>query len=388
MKKCSNCGLDVNDNQSFCPNCGNKLSLDVNNNQTNVNVNNQSINQNNMNVNNQQSFIQTNTNQTSVNQPVVNQSNQVNDNIVNNNVQSNANNTETFNINNNTSNENDDLINAFIGDKADKIRNDSLSLWTLLFGDIYFLYRKMWLYAFIWMVIQSIASICLSTLGSLISLVLNVVLAFKFRDIYLHFVSKKVEKIKLNNANKSHDEIKSICAKKGGTSKASVIIVCILLVVVCLLIGVGVVVVSQYINQNMNTNSTENLNTIDKVKIIVPDFFDEPYTSKSFKRYETNLSYSNSCVIYLNEYLAKSYDNNVDNYLKEKVGLEDVKINQEDINGVIWSYTAKIDESSTHIYAATLYNNVIYTFTYDIYSDEDEKCVNAFEDIIKSLRLE
>jgi rRNA maturation endonuclease Nob1 len=47
MKKCSNCGLDVNDNQSFCPNCGNKLNLDVINNQTNENVNNQNVNQSN-----------------------------------------------------------------------------------------------------------------------------------------------------------------------------------------------------------------------------------------------------------------------------------------------------------------------------------------------------
>ena len=44
----------------------------------------------------------------------------------------------------------EELVNAYIGRNADKIRNKHFSFCTLLFGPFYIFYRKMWLYGVLW----------------------------------------------------------------------------------------------------------------------------------------------------------------------------------------------------------------------------------------------
>ena len=45
----------------------------------------------------------------------------------------------------------DDLVEGYVGKNYEKIKNSHFSIPTLLFGPIYFLYRKLYLYSFIWL---------------------------------------------------------------------------------------------------------------------------------------------------------------------------------------------------------------------------------------------
>ena len=50
----------------------------------------------------------------------------------------------------------DDLINAYIGKNADKLKNGTFSANTFFLGSLYVLYRKMWLLGIGWLVVNAI----------------------------------------------------------------------------------------------------------------------------------------------------------------------------------------------------------------------------------------
>jgi len=160
-------------------------------------------------------------------------------NFSNNNIQPNnitSNNTfkqnEFNNIIEQNPQDNEALIDAYIGKNITQLKNNGFSFCTLFFSTNYFFYRKMWGLAFLWIALPVIISITLaifsfigiipaiitSSLSSIIAFVLNLIISIKFKKLYLNHVNKKVEKIKKENKNASYQQLIEICKRKGGTS--------------------------------------------------------------------------------------------------------------------------------------------------------------------------
>lgn len=119
----------------------------------------------------------------------------------------------------------DDLIEAFVGKKYDKIKNNKFNFWGFLFGPLYLTYRKMPGYAACLFVIEAVITYLFKLLGLnlllrvLIGLVMMIIVGVFVNKFYLQEVSKKVNKIKTENSNSNGEVLLTICKFMGGTSK-------------------------------------------------------------------------------------------------------------------------------------------------------------------------
>ena len=112
----------------------------------------------------------------------------------------------------------EELIEAYVGTKYDKFKNGKFNIWALLFGPIYLAYRKMFWYGVGLCVAETILTNVIK-IGFLFGLVLRIVLALFVNKFYLQDASKKVDKIKSENANVSKDALLMASKLSGGISK-------------------------------------------------------------------------------------------------------------------------------------------------------------------------
>lgn len=255
---CPKCNSVTNQGETFCKVCGYSLNQnqqpqqlnysqaptwDWNVNQTTQNNNTQSTNFQNQTTNQiiQQNYssqtrninnspIENNNMQ---NNSIIQSNNQVN--IQNNNQQKQQTRPQTvFNTNYSQNIVNDDLykedmlIDAYIGKKADRLKNGGFSWCTFLFGTYYVLYRKMWIFGIIlWVMSIVIRTVTrkLKWLDFIINLIIGMFAASLFKEKYLSHVTKKVKEIKEKNANKTHEELMAICKKKGGTTILPILLI-------------------------------------------------------------------------------------------------------------------------------------------------------------------
>ena len=112
----------------------------------------------------------------------------------------------------------DALLDAYIGVNVEKLKGGSFSWSAILFGIEYTLYRKMWFLSVIWFVGLVIIAMFLPSFSTIISFIVNFVIALQFKDWYVNHAKEKIKKIKLDNPNASEEELLKICRKKGGTS--------------------------------------------------------------------------------------------------------------------------------------------------------------------------
>ena len=127
------------------------------------------------------------------------------------------------NVNNpvsqNENDENDDeLIDYYIGNKAAQFRQGGFSIFTLLFGYIYVFYRKMYLYGFLWMAIILIISFFLRQLAFIGPVAIAIIMAISFKKLYMEHVRDQVNQIKAENPGSSREQLKAICSQKGGVA--------------------------------------------------------------------------------------------------------------------------------------------------------------------------
>lgn len=166
---CQKCGSALNAGQNFCPVCGNSVvELD-----TLYNSQNNSS-------------------------PIINSTNE------------------------STAIDKNSLYSMYIGKHANEIQKGGYSFCTLIFGPIYFLYRKMYLYGFIWILINSIINpfigLISNGLNYFVSVISMFVMGFFTKKIYLKKIQKDVDELYLKNSYKSKEELMSILMTKGGTS--------------------------------------------------------------------------------------------------------------------------------------------------------------------------
>lgn len=120
----------------------------------------------------------------------------------------------------NSINVDEELKRSYIGKNADKIINGhGGSVWLFLFGGSYLIYRKLYLYGFIYLLISML--LLYFKLNSVV-VIGRIALCFFFYKIYLSHVDKEINKIRKDNPNAGFEELKEKCKKKGGVSYAAV----------------------------------------------------------------------------------------------------------------------------------------------------------------------
>lgn len=359
MNNCPNCGSEINSGENFCRKCGTKISVTQNN-----------IEDNTQQVNNQEIIT---TNQTAV-QPQ------------------------------NNMNDNDDLINSYIGKNADKLKKGGFSPNTFFFGVIYVFYRKMWLLGLIWLAIISVLSLLLPPLyADIILIIFGIAISVKFKKFYLKHVEKKVNKIKLANPEQPKEQLIKICSKKGGTTIIPVIIA----IVLCafLLFMVLSNVIKTYMDANKEYEKIKNIqkNEDNLTKVIfnnlsinIPiefrlsnnstDNFKE-YTKSLYNPELSNLSYLNYCSIVLSLTEGMEYNNDSKQYLENTTSHDDNGIREKRINNKIWYYGSTTDNYDQIYNYATENNGKIYQVKFYSYGDTENECTTTYEKVINSAQF-
>ena len=119
---------------------------------------------------------------------------------------------------NNAINTNEDeiLLESFVGENYSKIRYNKFNIGALFAAPLYFFYRKMIIYGILFLILHTAISSIINNEYS--SIFLFAIAAVTVNKIYINFAKKKIAKIKEKNKDKTLNELKVICAKKGGTS--------------------------------------------------------------------------------------------------------------------------------------------------------------------------
>ena len=167
-------------------------------------------------------------------------------------------------------NTNDDteLLKAFIGKNYDKISTSPFNFAGFFLTTLYMSYRKMIGYAVLFFALNVLLVSVLKI--PYVALLFNVVIALVVNKLYISFAKKKITKIKVENQQKSFDEIKGICAAKGGTSGGSLalgivlqFVIAFVIALVLILVGVGSFITNIFKQDSaLNTSSQSATGTL------------------------------------------------------------------------------------------------------------------------------
>ncbi len=116
----------------------------------------------------------------------------------------------------------DELVDIYISKNADSLKKGGTSVSAFFFGIFYVLYRKMWFIAILMIVINYISYMFLPSYFGYIVIGMEFLIAFVFKRLYLRHVNKEVDKTMIENREKTSEQIKMICSKKGGTSVGNI----------------------------------------------------------------------------------------------------------------------------------------------------------------------
>lgn len=269
-------------------------------------------------------------------------------------------------------------IEAYIGKNYNKIMNSAFSWPTFLVSIIYFLYRKLWLYALIYYIISFLITLIfdsifnMPTITSLISIIYSFIVAMKFKDLYLYKINRDINKIKMSTNDE--EEILEKIKKKGGVSNTALIISIVIYSVI--------LIISYKEEYERISNILNNTNDLKEEKITridynIPDGFVNNYESNTYSSYKYT-DEENDC-----NFIIQTMNNNYDN---ENAYLENVyqasNIESIVINNNTWYY---FNEENTYIYAL-IYEDKLYTLNYYINKDSGV-CSGSLNDLTNSLNL-
>lgn len=272
------------------------------------------------------------------------------------------------------SNTEENLMKEYIGMNYEQLKFNRFSFPAFFFGGYYLIYRKMYLYGFLLLVLNFII-LCIPALF-FVPLLINIILATNFNKLYRNFAAKKIEKIKEKNQTSSSNELIQKCKRKGGTNIAIVIVSFVLLLITAVASIFIYAIVEVYNEEQFKNNiTTSSSPTIKDATYQVPKSLKEDnYGTETYKTYRSK---NHGCYLSLETSSATTLYPTAEDFLKARV-----YTNQNDIvseiqttpfNNVNWSYiSVKNNYKTKHVYT-TLYKNTLYKVEIDIYdSNSDE----------------
>ena len=289
----------------------------------------------------------------------------------------------------NTENKNDDdLINAYIGDNVEAIRNRGFSFNTFLFGIYYVIYRKVWPMLLKWVLLDILIKLLFGKLLIIIGkLVINLYFSYQFKDFYLEYVEKQVNKIKEQNKDKPREELINICKRKGGTLiPSNIALILGIILYIILLIDVIQNEFSIIVNKVNKKDSIGELNYIVPSNLSIQQPLDE-----EAKFYGTHNSHD-ICSLKVTSTQVTQYNYDPREYLLDISSYErhDNTMSQQNINGNVWFYkTLTSDHDQTHFYYSILYDGKLYGIDFEMskYEAYNKTCVSSFNTFKESLKF-
>lgn len=157
----------------------------------------------------------------------------------------------------------DDLLKLFIGNNYEKITTRPFNFAGFFFTTLYMFYRKMFVYSLLVFLLNLVVLNVINNFA--VTIVFNVIVGLIVNKIYLSYAKKKIAIIKVNNSQKSPEELKNICATKGGTSVGNIFLgliteigIAFVVLFVMMLVGIGSVFSQLFNFNNWNITITEN----------------------------------------------------------------------------------------------------------------------------------
>ena len=302
------------------------------------------------------------------------------------------NNQDKYNYNATYNVSDEDLIKEYVGNNYNDFKNTKFSIPTFFLGIYYFLYRKMWLYTILTILI-AIASFILTFVFELwyllfIPTIYMIFMSIKFNELYLNIAKKKVEKIKSNNPDKTNQELVNICKKKGGVSILAVILPMVLIFPIVFFVVFFAIMYGFIDALDSEITKEKKYNNDSELKYELPKIFDDDgYNSSNYESYHYS-DYESSCDISITNY--NTYDDKTaEEHLKEKTILnmnETVsQINEAQINNFEWKYVEINSPTKKEYKYAAIYNNRLYIIEYKINEDNNKLCSNGYNTFINSL---
>ena len=278
----------------------------------------------------------------------------------------------------------EEYLKAYVGVNYEKIKSNSFSFPTFLFGPFYLFYRKEYLLGIIDAIICSVF-ILQPEYYFLIGLIFGIL----FRIVYINKARRKIGNILIKYDNLSHDEKIEKCRKKGGTN---IILPIILFIIMIFVLCIQIVKDETTNNLVENKPLTEDKTFKEKnLSYTIPKNFylgyDGSTTNSAYKNYYSTDNYCH--ILVTTSYNATYYDDEFD-YINNLVlynekDKSNIPITEININNETWQQvkiTGSYEISNSYILKK---KNDYYEIETSSNPENQEICKADFEKVINSL---
>ena len=333
-----------------------------------------------------------------------------------------------MNVANPVNSDDDELLRAFIGPNYEKITTRPFNFAGLFFSGFYLFYRKMIGYGLLLAFITGIFMTLIRVEDPMINygislgiaLAVGAIVGMFVNKLYVNKAKKKISKIKAKNSEKNIEELKSICASKGGRSFGfillgilALILVAVIIVVALFFLGFASIIGSfipilnntaKEVKNDLDYNNYQNeaksgdynglliydltIDMSDEFTITVPDKFEDVSSDGTYEyQYSGTEGIFNECKASLS--VPDGY-NDAESLINSmhKYNIDDTPtdVENETINNINWYHFSYEDSfGKTHYYGTTK-NNKVFLFKYEINKDADSDCSGYLDPIINSIQ--
>lgn len=264
-------------------------------------------------------------------------------------------------------------LKKFIGKNQKNIINQKISLYALLFGPFYTLYRKIYSESIILILLYLVTTIYLdSNFDILLKLTINLFLALAFRKMYLTHARNKINKLR------EEENYQNLINKSGGTLHIHSIIA-----VFIMFIGI-VMLFNNTDSFKVNNTVKEKItnNTIQNLTYTLP-------TNVNVKENESNYQYyiykenNQSCFIIIST--TPKYNDEVEYLIEKKESYnnyDDKTISTESINNIEWKVLKSDNKKEDY---TIKHKDNIYELSFE--AQNIKYCNYSKETILNSVKL-
>lgn len=294
-------------------------------------------------------------------------------------------------------NNDEEFRKAWMGNLYDKANKRKFSIPSFFFGGIYYLYRKLYLFGFIFMLISCIipiigmtmissnitnpsGMILPSILTTILPIIVNIIYGFAFYPLYKNNINQKLNKYK--NEVQSPAQLIDLAKQKGGTSILFVIlgillssIISTIAITTILASSLKTLVNDLFINNSIQNTLNNNINEIENeantydVYNFYNNYSFEYDSSKWTENADKKLAYDNYALSYIQSI--------------ENITSSGFDINQTQGRSGFFTYlynlfSSQIDSTTTTLELGSssfVYDNGIYYSYFDlVYTTSIERC--------------
>ena len=254
----------------------------------------------------------------------------------------------------------------YIGDNYYNFKN-KFNIFAFIFGGLYIFYRKQYLFGTIFILII-VSSIIFSPV---IAFILHLLLGITFNQNYLRYSNKKARQIKMNNLNKSKEEILRMCNEKGGTSFLSAMFsIIIVLVLIIIILNIGGTNLKGSKGRTIIKVSNNKINNL--IYEVPKEFTPGNYNTDTYRSYSYNEN-KNYCRIKMETRKDTGEFASTDSFITNSIfsNKTDTVTTPENvtINKQLWKRVIVKNTAKSITYYATKYNDLYYIISYDLYNN-------------------